>query len=330
MQDGTKKIIEVTSLGALSAHGIARTVIAAGVFDGVHLGHRKLLEAMLRLSREQDAVPAAFTFFPHPRTVLCPDKAPALLYPPYKKLELLAECGVEAVITVPFTRQFAAQSPEDFIRDTLISNRVRLCGICVGSGWHFGAGGKGSAPDLQAFAAAGKFAFEAVKELRQNGVLISSTEIRRALAAGRLDDAAVMLGRHYSISGTVGGGHHVAGSCLGCPTANLQPDYGVLPPCGVYAVRVRYDGKTYVGVVNIGWSPTFEYADVKKPRVEVHLFDFTGNLYGTKLEIEFLQYLREERSFSSPEALKVQIGQDITAIKEMFGERMENDGNGKI
>ena len=330
MRDGKKKPIEITSLGALSAYGIERTVIAAGVFDGVHLGHRRLLEAMLRMSREQQAIPAAFTFFPHPRAVLCPEKAPALLYPPYKKLELLAACGVEAVITVPFTRQFAEQSPEAFIRDTLISNRVRLCGICVGANWHFGARGKGSAQHLQQFAAAGQFAFEAVTELQRNGILISSTEIRRALASGRLDDAAAMLGRPYSLSGLVGSGHHIAGDRLDCPTANLMPDDGVLPPCGVYAVRARHHGTIYPAAANIGWSPTFEYADVKKPRVEVHLLDFSGNLYGTKLEIEFMQYLREERSFSSPEALKTQIRQDIAAIRKMFGERNLNDWNGQI
>ncbi len=320
MNKGTNPVIEVTSLDALAAHGMQRVVIAAGVFDGVHLGHQLLLKEMLLLSQRKDAVPVAFTFFPHPRAVLCPEKAPALLYPPEKKRELLASYGVRAVVTVPFTRQFAALAPEDFIKDTLISSRVELCGICVGSDWHFGAGGKGSARELREFAENGHFAFRTVDELHLHGQLVSSTSIRRALAAGRLDEAAEMLGRRYTLSGTVKSGHHIASTRLDCPTANLIPDGGVLPPCGVYAVRAKHDGKWFPAAVNIGFSPTFDYGDVKAPRIEVHLLDFHGDLYGSALEIEFMRYLREERSFASPEALKVQIGHDIEQIRHYFNQ----------
>jgi len=318
MPERSKPIIEVTSLDALAGHGITRVVIAAGVFDGVHLGHQLLLREMFQLSRQKNAAPVAFTFFPHPRSVLYPEKAPALLYPQYKKLALLASYGVEAVVTVPFTRQFAALSPDDFIKDTLFSSRVELCGICVGSNWHFGAKGKGSAHNLEEFAQKGHFAFQSVDELHMNGLPVSSTSIRRALAAGRLQEAATMLGRRYSLSGLVKSGHHIAGSRLSCPTANLAPHDGVLPPCGVYAARALLRGEFFPAAVNIGLSPTFEYNDVKTPRVEVHLLDFNGDLYGCQLEIEFMSYLREERSFPSPETLKKQIELDIASIRNIF------------
>ncbi len=311
-------IINVTSLDALAEHGIHRVVIAAGVFDGVHLGHRKLIDELLVMSVRENAVPVAFTFYPHPRTILNPDKAPELLVSPRKKAELMAELGVKAAVTIPFTRSFSEQEPDDFIRDTLIAGRVELCGICVGSNWRFGKNGSGTVDDLRKFAEAGHFAFASVEELYIDEQLVSSTAIRRAISAGRLAEAATMLGRNYTLSGSVGHGHRVATDKLSRPTANLQISYGILPPYGVYAVKVRHEGKEYPGAVNIGLSPTFEYDDVHSARIEVHILGFTENLYGQSLEIEFLDYLREERNFPSPEALKQQIEKDIEIIRKLF------------
>ncbi len=311
-------IVNVTSLDALAEHGINRVVIAAGVFDGVHLGHRKLFDELLKMSVRENAVPVAFTFYPHPRTILNPQKAPELLVSPRKKVALLAELGVKAAVTIPFTRSFAEQEPDDFIRDTLIAGRVELCGICVGTDWRFGKNGSGTVEHLRKFAEAGHFAFVSVDELYIDGQLVSSTAIRRAISSGRLGDAAMMLGRNYTLSGAVGHGHHIATDKLSKPTANLQISYGVLPPFGVYAVKVRHEGREYPGAVNIGLSPTFEYDDVRSARIEVHILDYTGNLYGQSLEIEFLDYLREERNFPSPEALKQQIEKDIQIIRQLF------------
>jgi riboflavin kinase/FMN adenylyltransferase len=318
MKDSIDNIINTTSLDALAEHNITRVVIAAGVFDGVHLGHKRLIDELMLMSVNQNAVPVAFTFFPHPRSVLAPEKAPELLLPPAKKIELLGELGVKAVVTIPFTRTFAEQSPEDFIRDTLIAGRVELCGICVGSNWRFGKNGSGTIKHLEDFANAGHFAFMAVEELLLNGELVCSTAIRRAVSSGRLADAAAMLGRNYTLSGNVIRGHHFATDKLSRPTANLQIAYGILPPFGVYAVKVRHEDGEYPGAVNIGLSPTFGYDDVIEPRIEVHILGFKGDIYGRKLEIEFMEYLREERNFTCIEALRAQIDKDINIIRKLF------------
>lgn len=317
----TAAALTVTSLGALAEHGIDRTVIAIGVFDGVHLGHRRLLTTLLKMAERHDAVPAAFTFFPHPRALLFPDKAPTLLTTPEKKNDLLAAAGVRAIITVPFTREFASLEPEDFIRDTLISSRVRLNGICVGSSWRFGAQGRGNVENLRRFADRGHFDFEAVDELVLDGEAVSSTSIRRAIAAGRLEHAARLLGRPYSLIGKVVPGYHQAGDALRFPTANLEINCGVLPPYGVYAARVKYEGKEAAGAVNIGMSPTFNYSDLKHPRIEVHILDFHGNLYGQNIEVELLQYLREERGFPDTESLRRQIADDVSRIRALVTQK---------
>jgi len=311
-------MIKVNSLDALAEHGINRVAIAVGMFDGVHVGHRRLIAALQEMAVKHEAVPAVFTFYPHPRAVLCPEKAPKLMVSLARKAELFAECGVAAVVTVPFTTEFAALEPEEFIRDTLISTRVKLCGICVGSGWRFGAAGRGTVADLKRFAEAGHFDFTAVEELTMNGEAVSSTAIRRAIAAGRLEEAAAMLGRPCSLSGRVISGHRVATDELRFPTANIDSEGGVLPPCGVYAVRARVDGQWYAGAANIGMSPTFNYSDLKHPRIEVHILDYQGDLYGRTLEVELIKYLRAERGFPGPEALRRQIAEDIAQIRELL------------
>jgi len=318
MSGDCETIIKVGSLDALAEHGIKRAAIAVGVFDGVHLGHRRLLDNLLQMAARQEAEPAVFTFFPHPRAVLFPDKAPRLLVSPARKAELLAAAGIRAIVTVHFTPEFAALNPEEFIRDTLIAGRLQLCGICVGSAWRFGAGGRGTVADLKKFADAGHFEFAAIDELRIDGNPVSSTAIRRAVAAGRLDEAAALLGRPCSLSGRVVSGHRVATDELRFPTANLEADAGVLPPFGVYAVRVHLNRREYAGAANIGMSPTFNYSDLKHPRIEVHILDYQGDLYGQTLEIELLEYLRPERGFSGPDALRQQIAADIARIRSLF------------
>lgn len=315
-------MVNVTNLDALYEHGIRRAVIAIGVFDGVHLGHQKLIGELLEMGKAHDAVPVALTFHPHPRSVLkLPHPPPPLLFPREKKVALLGRYGVRAVVTIPFTLDFAALEPGEFIRDTLIAGRVELKGICVGREWRFGYQGRGTVGDLEGFAAAGHFDFRAVEELTLEGQPVSSTAIRRAIAAGRLEEAAAMLGRPYSISGVVGHGFHVATERLDCPTANILFESGVLPPFGVYAVSARVDGRDIPGAANIGYSPTFKYQSIPAPRIEAHLFDFSDNLYGRELELELLKYIREERDFSSPEALKAQIDNDIKQIRVFFASR---------
>ncbi len=316
MQNGTKKLINVSALSELIEHGINRVVLAIGVFDGVHRGHQKLLHELQNLAEAEKATPVALTFHPHPRAVIGNGIAPQLLISPAKKSFLLHHYGVEAVITIPFTNRFAQLSPADFIKDCLIAHNVTLAGICVGRKWRFGAGGLGSIADLKQFAGRGNFSLRAVDELILDNEAVSSTQIRRSIASGLLNKAADMLGRRYSLTGKVERGYNIASRELGHPTANLRLHYGIIPPDGVYAGRALWRQKSYPAAVNIGSSPTYsQLPKLKIPRVEVHLIDFSGDIYGEQLEVELLSYLREERSYPSSLELKEQIIADIERIK---------------
>jgi riboflavin kinase/FMN adenylyltransferase len=308
------KRTDVSSFDALGAHGLKEVAVAVGVFDGVHLGHQKLLEELKTLAGRLSAHPVAVTFHPHPRELLRPEAPPALLLPPSIKTRLLHEYGAEAVVTIPFTPEFAALSPPEFLYDCLSSSRVELKGRCVGARWRFGSGGTGNAEFLKERAKAGNFEFVSVEELSIGGMPVSSTNIRRALASGDLKKAKAMLGRNYSLYGKVEHGRQVASSILNKPTANLKFKNGVLPPCGVYAGWAHFDGQRKAAAIAVGSSPTFKSQFGSETRVEVHLIDFSGDLYGKELEAEFAAYIREERCFSSVEALKKQIGEDVQAV----------------
>jgi len=313
--------IEVASLDDLARHGIRRAAVAAGVFDGVHRGHRHLLDALCRMAADSGAVPVALTFHPHPREILRPDEPVLLLVSRERKLRLLHEAGVQAVVTLPFTRAFAALSPHEFLDGCLAAPQVALAGLCVGSRWRFGANGSGDAALAEAYAREQGFLFQAVPELAlEDGRVVSSSAIRRAITGGLLAEAAAMLGRPYAIEGTVEGGRQIAGPVLACPTANLGVRHGIVPPAGVYAGWGTIDGHRHAAVIAIGAAPTFRHLFADRPVVEVHLLDVVGNLYGKPLEVEFCRHLREERCFPSPEALRDQIVRDIAAARQALAE----------
>jgi riboflavin kinase/FMN adenylyltransferase len=257
------------------------------------------------------------TFSPHPRAALFPDSPPRLLYPDWKKIRIMAGLGVRAVVTIPFTREFAALTPEEFVREELLSPPLKLAGVCVGRDWRFGAGAAADTEVFRRIAEREGFEFAAVDELRMDGEVVSSTAIRRAITGGMLGKAQKMLGAPYSVSGVVGHGRQIAGKVLGCPTANLMPDRGVMPPRGVYAGLARADGAEYPAVAAIGAAPTFrDQTGADNIRFEVHIIGFSGNLYGKTLEFEFREHLREELCFSSAEALRRQIELDVTRAVE--------------
>ncbi len=316
MFDTERKIIDVITVSSLAGFGIRRVVLAIGVFDGVHLGHQLLLNRLIEMGRELDATPCALTFFPHPRQVLAPDKAPPLLLPPEQKSRLLHEYGMQAVVTLLFTREFAAQSPEEFIDNCLKSDSVEVAGIAVGANWRFGRGGSGTVTELGHIAKERKLRLAAVEELVVDDQVVSSTAIRRAVAGGLLDKAAALLGRSYSLFGDVTHGYQVATRELSHPTANLDIRYGILPPNGVYAGLVCLDGREYCAAVNIGECPTYNRVGAEV-RVEVHVLDFNGDLYGRQIELVLVQYLREERTFPDSQALKLQIVEDIAQIRRL-------------
>jgi len=308
------KQLNVSSLGELVENGIKRVSIAIGVFDGVHCGHQVLLKELVEMAKKNDSIPVAMTFYPHPRAILNPQNPPPLLISPAKRISLLHDYGMQAVVTLSFSKSFAEQSPENFIKSCLHSPNIKICGLCVGRDWRFGAKGAGKIDLLDKMAQKDGFDFAAVKELIRNNDVVSSTSIRRAIASGKLVEVSKMLGRHYCLTGIVEKGHHDATNDLNHPTANLSIQYGVLPPCGVYAARAFVKGRMRIAAVNIGFSPTYNRPGEKKIRIEAHFVDFSEDIYGQTVEIELLEYLREERCFFSPSDLKKQIEIDLQRI----------------
>jgi riboflavin kinase/FMN adenylyltransferase len=313
---GENKIITVSSLDALANYKIKRVSIAFGVFDGIHLGHQKIIKNLIKMSKETDSAPVIVTFFPHPRAVLHPDEPPLQLISRKKKIKLLKEAGVAAVVTMPFTLEFASLEPNIFLHNCLFAPGIEITGICVGSKWRFGAKAAGTVESLKKYSSTHGFKLNAVKEVILNNQTVSSTAIRRLVSSGLLNDAFEMLGRNYSVTGTVIHGTSIASTDLSCPTANITVKNGIIPPHGVYAGIGKFSGDSYPAAISIGVSPTFADKHRKAEDIEVHLIDFKGNLYGEIMEVEFLEYIREERCFQNAESLKIQIENDIEKIRK--------------
>ncbi|MCB1236838.1 MAG: bifunctional riboflavin kinase/FAD synthetase, partial [Verrucomicrobiae bacterium] len=287
--------------------------LAIGVFDGIHLGHRAVIEAALSSAGADETdggMAAVATFDPHPVRVLSPANAPRLLTSTRHKLDLIGRLGIQTALVIPFDHAFAEIEAEDFVR-TLATAAVRLKRICVGEDWRFGHRCRGNVSLLREMGRALGFEVTGVPMVAVDGVKASSTRIREAVAAGDLDVAGKLLGRPYTVLGTVVEGRRL-GRQIGFPTANLTVHSEQLPPTGVYAVTGRRSGQSFGGVGNLGYRPTVEGGDLRR-LLEVHLFDFEGDLYGEDLEIEFRAYLRPERKFDSIDELKARIGEDTVA-----------------
>lgn len=310
--------IDVAAVETLRKYGIQRVAVAIGVFDGVHRGHQFLLKELIQMAKTQDAWPVVITFYPHPREILNPDEPPLLLVSQEKKLSLFHSFGIKAVVTIPFSKEFATLSAEEFLTDCLHSPHVKICGVCVGKDWSFGAGGKGNIETIDNFSKKKNFVFKAVEEVCLDRKIISSTAIRRAVTGGLLEEARSMLGRPYSVIGKVEHGEMIGASLLGCPTANISVAHGILPPCGVYAGLAVYRREKYPAAIAIGTAPTFSHKIQCHPSIEAHLLDFSGDVYGETLEIEFVKYFREERCYPSPETLRIQIKDDLKSIREIL------------
>ena len=297
----------------LAGFGIRDAVFAIGTFDGLHRGHVAVVRAMLEESRRLNATPAVLTFHPHPRAVLTPDNPPPLLMSRERKLSILASLGVRAVVSLPFTKEFAALSPEDFLSRCLLSGPVRVRGVCVGSRWRFGARGAGDVSFLKKRADELGFTCLGVPETRDGNEIVSSTGIRAALAAGDVEYAARCLGRRPAVSGVVVGGYGIAGGTLHCATANLDVRGGMLPANGVYAAFAVVGDERFPAVVNIGVAPTFDsHGNGGLVRVEAHLLvDGAPDLYGREMALGFAARIRDERRFGSPEELAARIPEDI-------------------
>jgi riboflavin kinase/FMN adenylyltransferase len=306
-----------------SLYGIDRIVAAFGVFDGVHLGHRRILDRVLDLARQTNAVPTVITFDTHPRVVVSSFTPPLLLTTVPQRLRLLADAGMQAAVLLPFGPAMASMSPSSFLHTYVFaSGGPEVLGVCIGSGWRFGSGGTGDVDALASVALPFGCRVESVAEAAADGRTISSTRIREAVQRGQLDQAAALLGRPFSISGTVRRGKGIGTAKLGYPTANLQDPDILLPPSGVYAARARRAEQRAVlpGVVYVGNSPTFVPEGTPPPPriVELHLFGVAESLYGEDIEIDFVSMIRPDARFASADELKTQIGCDIAAARRLL------------
>ena len=286
------------------------SVVALGIFDGVHLGHRAILGTAITRAREAGLEAVACTFEPHPMEVLQPDRAPRPITTLADRLVLIGEAGVDAAVVLAFTRELAAVEPEAFVKDVLLE-RLRAREIVVGYNHRFGRGARGDARLLEDLATRAGFRAHVVPPMTVDGAAVSSSEIRSSLQRGDVVAAARSLGRPYAIAGTVTSGAG-RGRTLGFPTANVESDRPLLVSRGVYWGRVHVDQGQHSAVVNVGVRPTFGETTLA---VEAHLLDFTGDLYGRHVRLDFLDRLRDEMRFPSVEDLKAQVFRDIAAAR---------------
>jgi riboflavin kinase/FMN adenylyltransferase len=281
-------------------------VVALGTFDGVHLGHRAILGTAVRRARELEVPAVACTFDPNPVDVLQPDRAPLPITTLDQRLKLIEDTEVDGALVLAFTRAMAAIEPEAFVKDILLA-KLRAREVVVGYNHTFGRGARGNATLLQSLGERLGFRAHISPAYTVDGVPVSSSEIRSALQAGDVERAARFLGRSYSLVGEIVGGAG-RGRTLGFPTANVKPDRAALVRSGVYACRVEVASQAHNAVVNIGVRPTFGEESLA---IEAYLLDFSGDLYGRRLRLDFVRRLRDETRFASVEALRAQIAADV-------------------
>lgn len=306
--------IPVTSAPPQSAEPL---VLAIGKFDGVHIGHRAILQAA-RAEQGQSLL-AAMSFWPHPVYVLTGNEAyQRLLTPRDEKIYQLGLQGVDRLYDIHFTRAYAATEATTFVLEHL--TRLNLQRVVVGKDFRFGQGGGATVDDLQRLCELIDVPVTVVGPVEENGVKVGSSQVRRHLENGRVEAAEALLGRPYSLRGPVVHGAAL-GREIGFPTANLGDldDY-VIPQTGVYAASITMDAhgqsRNYFGVVNVGTRPT---VDGREQRVEAHLFGFAGDLYDKHLRVSFLRRVRDEQKFPDIDALQAQIGEDVRFVKQMLG-----------
>jgi riboflavin kinase/FMN adenylyltransferase len=292
-------------------------VITIGNFDGVHIGHQALFHEVIERAEAVDGTAIAMTFEPHPIRVITRNGHPPLITLYEQKSELIEKAGIDVLICIPFTLDFAAMSARAFVEDLLVK-RIGMQAIVVGQDYTFGNNREGNVDLLKLYAAELGFEVIVADWIQASTVdshRISSTAIRKLVMDGEMGKAGKMLGRNYQIRGTVAHGRDRGGKLLGIPTANINLHDELCPKVGVYAVIVRHDGQRYAGVANIGYSPTF---DDHIFTVEAHILDFKKDIYGEKIMVNFVQRLRDEIKFNGIDELVEQIDRDITLAREIL------------
>ncbi len=284
-------------------------ILTIGTYDGVHIGHQKILKRVVALAQKEELVPTVLTLFPHPRMVLQKDDTIKLLNTIDERIELLKTIGIEKVIVKEFTKEFANLSAKDYVEQILVKE-LNTKQIVIGYDHHFGKNRSANIDDLKIFAKEFNFKVEEISAQEIEDVTVSSTKIRKALNNGHIEIANAYLGYNYFISGEVVKGKGI-GRTLDYPTANIhiKESYKLIPRDGVYVVKSVIDNTTVFGMMNIGTNPT---VSGKSRSIEVHFFNFDKDIYGKNLKIEFLHWLRSEQKFESLEALKKQLNIDMT------------------
>jgi riboflavin kinase/FMN adenylyltransferase len=292
-------------------------VITIGNFDGVHIGHQVLFHEVVEKADAIDGTSIAMTFEPHPMRVLKKNNHPPLITLYEQKAELIKRSGIDVLICIPFTREFASLSAEAFIKDLLVA-KIGMQAIIVGEDYTFGKNREGNLTVLKSYAS--QMGYEVIvadwiKAGQNFSDRISSTKIRELVMAGEVEPARKMLGRHYQIRGLVVKGRDRGGRLLGIPTANISLQDELCPKTGIYAVTVDYHNRLYKGVANIGYSPTFEDNEFT---VEVHLLNFSTDIYAEKIRVNFIERIRDEKKFANISELTAQINQDIKTAHKIL------------
>jgi riboflavin kinase / FMN adenylyltransferase len=313
--DGVPAVTVFTSLAQIPG-GYGPTVAAIGNFDGVHLGHREILSGVVNEARGLGARGLAITFNPHPEQFLRPTEAPKLLTPLAERLRLLSQTGVDAILVLPFDAKLAGLIPGEFVQQILV-DKLGVRSMHEGQSFRFGHGATAGVRELAVMGAKSGFDVQVHTPVKVRGMEVSSSAIRTLVAAGDVRRARWMLGRPFAVLSTPAHGRGIGTRQL-VPTVNLAAYDGLLPAFGVYATRLKVAGRAFQAVTNVGNRPTFGEASFA---VESHILDFEPIDLDdrTPIELEFLMYLREERTWPSPEALKAQILKDVARAKRCFG-----------
>jgi riboflavin kinase / FMN adenylyltransferase len=296
-------------------NGGRKVCLAIGVFDGVHLGHQQIIRQTIADARQHDAIALVLTFDRHPNTVVASDRVPPLIYSLPQKTRAIEAFGSDAMLLLRFDRAFSEQTGEAFIRQ-LARDLGQIQSICVGADFVFGHKCSGNVGLLKKLGAELRFSVHGIAAVSLDGQVVSSTRIREVIRIGDFDSASQMLGRAYALAAKVVGGDKL-GHELGFPTANLDTNGSVLPPNGVYVALCTVRGRMHRAVLNIGHRPTVSQP-TPQLRVEVHLLDFSGDLYGEEMEVTFIAKVRDEKRFASLEELKAQVARDIAEARKRF------------
>ncbi len=295
----------------------ADSFVTIGNFDGVHLGHQKLFSEVVSRAYQKQGISIVITFDPHPMQVMRPEIGIKLISTYEQKVEMIELAGIDILVVIPFTRDFAATSAETFVDEVLIKT-IRVRELVVGYDYAFGKGRQGNIEFLKEQGRLKGFPVTVVEPYYVDDMLVSSSKIRELVSQGRMMDVKKLLGRNYQIRGTVQEGKKRGGPVVGFKTANLNlSEEDLCPRHGVYVTQVVHEGKCYGGVLNIGYNPTF---GENRLSAETHIFDFNQDIYGKKIKINLLKHLRGEKKFSGPEELAEQIHQDIRQAKEILAE----------